>query len=272
MSKLTESRFFEDIYVTDVRVISGIRPNGRAVDKTTVGRATNGLLFIWNGETTFREKSRVTVAGHGDLVFIPMGAKYKMEYTAESTTFVLVDFATYTRGGEVALLHDSIKILAKDGADNGIARIMTSFELCSSSKNTAAIFRRRELLYRLLGLVNGASFQNETEKGGNTRIVDGILLLEKTYLENIPISELARACHVSENTFRSLFRKQYKTSPIQYRNLLRIARARELLSEGSCTVTEAAYGSGFENVGYFCRLYKKLTGENPSRAKKKTGE
>ena len=120
-------------------------------------------------------------------------------------------------------------------------------------------------------MVNGASFQNETEKGGNTRIVDGILLLEKTYLENIPISELARACHVSENTFRSLFRKQYKTSPIQYRNLLRIARARELLSEGSCTVTEAAYGSGFENVGYFCRLYKKLTGENPSRTKKKTG-
>ena len=268
---MTESRFYEEIYVSGVRVISGIRPSGRVVDKTTEARTTNGLLFIWNGETTFREKSRVIVARQGDLVFIPMGEKYRMEYTAESTTFVLVDFLTYTRDGEAARLHDSIKLLAKDGADNGIARIMTSFELCSTSMDAAAIFRRRELLYRLLGMAYGASYQAESERSANTKIADGALLLEKTYLENIPISELARACHVSENTFRSLFRKQYRTSPIQYRNLLRIARARELLSEGSCTVAEAAYGSGFENVGYFCRLYKKITGENPSRTKKKTG-
>ena len=149
---------------------------------------------------------------------------------------------------------------------------MTSFELCSTSMDIPAIFRRRELLYRLLGLAFGAAFQAEADKGGNSRALDGALLIEQTYLENIPISELARTCHVSENTFRAFFRKRFKSSPVQYRNKLRIARARELLSEGSCTIAEAAYGSGFENVGYFCRLYKKMTGENPSHTKGKTSE
>lgn len=271
MKELTESRIFEEIYLTSVRAISGVRPSGRTVDNTAEGRATSAVLFIWNGEATFREDRKVTVATAGDLIYIPKGLKYKMEYTAPETTFVLVNFNSYFNMGGDALLYTCIKKLLKDSADNKIAQIMTSFELASSAMDAASIFRRRELLYRLLGIAYGAAYGG-TEEGEGARLSDSVLLIEKTYLESIPISELAAAAHVSENTFRAQFKKKYKTSPVQYRNRLRIARARELLSEGSCTVAEAAYGSGFENVGYFCRLYKKLTGECPGKARKSTDE
>ena len=33
-------------------------------------------------------------------------------------------------------------------------------------------------------------------------------------------------------------------------------------------VAEAAYACGFENIGYFCRYYKKITGEMPSETGK----
>ena len=265
-----ENRFFEDIYIGDVSTISGIRPGGRTVDHSLNGRRDSCVLFVWNGEAVFRdgESSPITV-GCGDLLFIPKGKKYRMEYTAPETTFVLVNFNTYKRSGEDALLMNDITLLGRDDEQNTVARIMTSFELCSTSENLPAILRKRELLYRLLGTVWGAPVQ-EAEYKRASRIAEGVILLEQNYIDSIPISRFAEACHVSENTFRLLFHKQYKTSPVQYRNRLRIARARELLTEGSCTVSEAAWATGFENVGYFCRLYKRITGENPSLTKRKT--
>ena len=44
--------------------------------------------------------------------------------------------------------------------------------------------------------------------------------------------------------------------------------AREEL-EGEFTVAEVAYASGFENIGYFCRYYRHITGETPGETKKR---
>ena len=271
MADFCEVGFLEDLYVTDVRVISGIRPRGRIVDKTADGRHESGLVYIWSGETAFRDGGSLTVARSGDLIYIPKGKKYRMEYTADGTTFVLVNFNTYRTSGEEVLLSEEISRVARDDGESLVARVMTSLELCAASMDASAIFRRKELLYRLFGIIYG-SRDGGTDTLERISSADGAGLIEKTYLENIPISELAEACHVSENTFRSLFRKKYKTSPVQYRNRLRIARARELLSEGSCTVAEAAWESGFDNIGYFSRLYKRTVGESPSETRRKNGE
>ena len=40
------------------------------------------------------------------------------------------------------------------------------------------------------------------------------------------------------------------------------------MKENDCTTAEAAYACGFENVGYFCRAYKKEIGQTPSQPKK----
>ena len=125
-----------------------------------------------------------------------------------------------------------------------------------------------ELMYRLLGLIYAARNSPAVGERSAARIAHGVHLLEQTYLENLPVSDYAKACHVSVSTFRSLFQKQFGVSPLRYRNRLRIERARELLEEGGFTVTEAAYASGFENIGYFCRYYRLLTGESPGETKK----
>ena len=102
------------------------------------------------------------------------------------------------------------------------------------------------------------------------QIFAGASMLQSTYLENIPITQFARASNMSISSFRDTFTKKYGISPIQYRNRLRIERAAAILKEGSCTVAEAAYASGFENIGYFCRYYKKITGETPSQTRSRS--
>lgn len=254
-----------DILIQNIVVISGIRPYGRTVDKLKNGRPSHGLLYIWNGEVTFYIDGAKTVkATDGQLVYLPKAARYKMQYTAKSTTFAVVNFGLAKESAELFQTNE-ITVLTKSDSCYAIANIMAKLEVCGAAQNPSGQFRRKELLYRLLALIhdNNPNVENQHYP----QIATGVMLLKQTYLENLPIETFAKQSGVSLSSFRQLFHKQYGVSPLQYRNELRIQRARQMLEHDSCTVAEVAYASGFENIGYFCRCYKKITGETPRETK-----
>ncbi|MBE6596756.1 MAG: helix-turn-helix transcriptional regulator [Ruminococcaceae bacterium] len=267
---IINNQFFDDLRISDISGSSGVRAYGRKADHSNRGRKNNGILYIWSGEARFydAQKEKV-VASNGDMVFLPKHKKYKMEYTAESTTFVLANFELQDKNNDDICLFEDITILAKDDMTQRIAKTMMSFELCCSLRTIEATLRKKELMYRLFGLIYNSKPYLSQRSDIDLKIFDGVRLLEQTYLENLPISRYAEACHVSVNTFRSVFQKQFGVSPLKYRNHLRIERAKELLSEGGFTVAEVAYASGFENIGYFCRYFRQITGESPSETKRK---
>ena len=257
----------DNIYVGNVVVISGIRPKGRTYKKQKEGRTKHGLLYIWSGEATFYlGKGRTVKVTDGQLLYLPKGLKYKMQYTGESTTFVVVNFELSRDDARPFSLFEEFTLVAREDPTHIFASIMTKLEMCSAAQNLAGQFRRNELVYRLLAAIFSDQELLFSEKQ-YPQIVKGVMLLKQTYLENLPVSVFAKQCAISESAFRQLFHKQYGMSPLQYRNRLRIRRAKELLEYDHCTVAEAAYASGFENLGYFCRYYKKITGETPKQTK-----
>ena len=269
MNYMNGNQFFNDMYVSDITVVSGIRSYGTTVDNCCNGRRKSGILYIWSGEVTFYDGAeRLFSVPSGSLVFLPKHKKYKMQYTAESTTFVVVNFELFDRTCKELKLFDDITLVAKDDSSNRIAKIMTNFELCSVSKDVGTVFRKKELIYRLIGYIYSTGYYLLSD--GESEISEGVRLLEQTYLENLPVYKYAEVSHVSVNTFRRLFKEQFGTSPLKYRNYLRIERAKELLSEGSFNVSNVAYLCGFDNVGYFCRYYLRVTGESPSETRKST--
>ena len=56
----------------------------------------------------------------------------------------------------------------------------------------------------------------------------------------------------------------YKLSPGQYISLIRMEKAKDLLSSGSCTVGEVAEMVGYSNIYYFSSAFKKAVGTSPS--------
>ena len=252
----------EDICLSRIVLMSGVRPAGRTVDRRGKGRGSYGILYLWEGAVEFRlADGSLLRAEEGDLTLIPKGSCYLMRYAA-ATTYVLMDLDMTQPDGSRCDLLPGITIVANDLPERHIAAIMAKLEMCSTSENSSAVFRRKELAYRLLSLAFAGS-QLDKDQGEYPHIRPGVALLQKSYLENIPITQLAEVCGMSVSSFRRQFGLLYGVSPVQYRNRLRLQRARALLLEGSCTVTEAAYASGFENLGYFCRSYKKTMGETP---------
>ena len=51
---------------------------------------------------------------------------------------------------------------------------------------------------------------------------------------------------------------------MQFQNKLKIDKAKDLIISHSCNITEAAEAVGFSDVYYFSRMFRKITGKNPS--------
>lgn len=81
------------------------------------------------------------------------------------------------------------------------------------------------------------------------------------------ISEIAENMHMSREHISRLFKKYYGTTINNYVNEKRIAESKKLLMAGY-NVTEACYKSGFNNLSYFIKCFKKKFDVTPLEYKR----
>ncbi len=87
--------------------------------------------------------------------------------------------------------------------------------------------------------------------------------------EPIDMQAVVALTQLSNAAFCRYFKKATGSTFTDYLNRYRIGQARQLLLQ-NCTVTEACFGSGFENLSHFNKTFKKIAGENPLRFKKRS--
>jgi AraC-like DNA-binding protein len=92
--------------------------------------------------------------------------------------------------------------------------------------------------------------------------------IESNYQQDIDVNKVAQMIHLTTSAFCRYFKKTTKLTFTDFLNKYRINQAKKLLLNGK-NVTEACYGSGFENLSYFNKTFRKITGENPSLFRKR---
>jgi len=89
------------------------------------------------------------------------------------------------------------------------------------------------------------------------------LLLDRNYQTPITIDDLSRQVALSPYYLIRAFRHVYKQTPHQYLVGRRVAAAKELLRNSDISVTEICAAVGFESLGSFSTLFRKLAGVSP---------
>ncbi len=93
-----------------------------------------------------------------------------------------------------------------------------------------------------------------------------ILLLEKIgkeYTSKISFSELADFCGLDEKYLFRVFKDFTGCTPTDYINRMRIDHACYLMTVKSMSATEASLESGFNELSYFSKIFKKYKGMSP---------
>jgi len=94
-------------------------------------------------------------------------------------------------------------------------------------------------------------------------------IIEESILGRISIKELAKDVGLSPSHLGFLFKSETGMTITKFIEEKRIARSRELLQISDLKVSEIAIRSGYEDVNYFCRIFKKVEGVPPSTFRKK---
>ncbi len=116
---------------------------------------------------------------------------------------------------------------------------------------------------------NGLILENDAN-GTNTTEKEMITYIRQNYTKEISLREFGSQFHLSEKYISRYFKEHFHITLSQYINHLRLEHARQLLQESTVPVTEVALQSGFQNVSYFIRCFKKMYGVSPLKYRKGT--
>lgn len=117
--------------------------------------------------------------------------------------------------------------------------------------------------------VNMGNMKNGNGKNiGLAKISKSLEFIEKNYMEDIHLKDIARAAGFSEYYFSRLFKEITEKNFHQYLNEFRIKKAEVLLTDSNYTVSEAAYTVGFSNISTFDRLFHQIKGCSPQEFRK----
>lgn len=84
--------------------------------------------------------------------------------------------------------------------------------------------------------------------------------IEENYWEKLELSVLAEKVGLSANYLCYLFKKETGFRVVEYVNLIRMERAKELIRDQGLSAAQAAEQVGFADTAYFCTMFKRYTG------------
>ena len=192
----------------------------------------------------------------GELIFIPRGSVYTGVYAEDNTTIKMIQF-DISDGELPSYLSAPVKIDVPEVFD----KIKPIFDFAENNLSTHP-FYYLSCIYTLLWQIDESHLGIP---GKYRRLRPAISALSEFCEGNEPIAHYAALCDMSEVNFRRLFREYMGRSPIEYRNDIRLEKARIRLQSGEYNVTEAAIHSGFSNLSFFIKLYKKKYGHTPKK-------
>ncbi|MDR0541598.1 MAG: AraC family transcriptional regulator [Dysgonamonadaceae bacterium] len=121
------------------------------------------------------------------------------------------------------------------------------------------------LLQLFSRFIEKAAFKQETT---DNRIAKVVRYIRENINRNIGINELANLCYLTKDHFIRLFKKEMQCTPLQYINQKKIEKAQLMLVISDKSIKDIAYDLSFDNISYFYRLFRRLTGTPPSRYKR----
>ena len=238
-------------------------------------RPYSALFFVrTNIEVSFNYSQKSVTAGKGDIVFIPEGCCYHVNVLGNTATEIdtyTVNLRLFNKHELSLLLSSEIEVIANRQDSFFDIRLKNLFDAFyrvekdgnESKRNFAKI--KSEFFSLLDEIAESAS----SSKDYYYPIRRGIEAFCNEWNKNEKIEKYARLCDVSETYFYRCFKKWSGSTPIEYRNVLRLANAESLLRCTDMKIKEIAETVGFEDAFYFCRVFSDKFGSSPKVYRKR---
>lgn len=239
---------------------------------------TNILMLVHGGSGSIVTRDRSYPMGRGTLCFI--GAE-KYHYTFPDRTEDYVRSKLMLSGNDLSGI---LRLLRKTPR---LQSLLHPRQLREVRLNEEDLRHAEEIFRRLDRQPQGEYLQAEIASA----VLQLTVLLAKNGTEEAPphagsigaaveyinahltepltVDEICAAAYLSKYHFCRLFKERIGVTVMEYVQKTRIVMAKELLSEGTHSVTAASEACGFSSVSHFSRAFKAETGITPLQYKRR---
>lgn len=221
----------------------------------------NLFLLLVGCSARYVEKSgKVTLCKSGDLVYVPKGSEYRVElfnFESEKSHTIGINFLLYGENLEEIYLSKGVAVI-------GSSKTSALENLFIETIKNNSLNDKKIALMQIFSALSEISLVKHFPKF----IIDSVNYLNEN-LERLPtVKELAKNAMVSEVYFRKQFKACYQKSPVEYRNELRLVRAKSYLEHGEISIQEISDTLGYATVSHFIKEFKKRYGYSPLKFRK----
>lgn len=188
------------------------------------------------------------------LVFDP--AMLKRQQNDATEKYLLPIIKTQIQLKNAIDRNDTEITIAIDLLFTSIRQQETYFELTVYG----ALFRVLALLYTKQYITSAKKLPHSTRAQTMTTLIDWI---ERNFAEQITLEQLSAIAELSPKYLCRVFKEYTSKTLIQYINELRIENACFEMAYKGKSITQAAYDSGFNELSYFCKIFKQHKGITP---------
>jgi AraC family transcriptional regulator len=172
-----------------------------------------------------------------------------MEFDADR-----IELIEQRRGTDSTILHIAMALRA--GVQTGAALDRMYGEGLSTA-----------LAAHLLREYGAAVLEPKRQYGGlpRAKLVRAVEYIQDQLDTDLTVSRIAQAVYMSPHHFKRLFKQSTGQSPYQYVVEARVRKAKELLTTGKFTISEAAFHVGFADQSHLTHHFKRVFGLPPKR-------
>ncbi len=240
------------------------------------GRKDFYLIYMTDGCMNVRIGDGEEPLERGSFILHPPHApQYHVLPQSASMSYLWVHFTGFhSKRLLTSLGIETRRIYKTDASDKKINRIGNTFEILFDEFANRRPGFDSKCASVLTDLLVTLTREADKVSSGKIRRLESIAYMHQHFKEETPISALAEMEHLCESRYREVFKRHTGFSPGDYRTMLRIQHACELLEQTDHTMAKIALESGYADVYYFLRIFKLKEGITPGeyRARSKQSQ
>ena len=221
------------------------------------GRPHFGIFYCPEGSCHAVTDNQSVLLDNHHIVLLPKGSTYRIDVDSAATAYVIeFDCAD-------GFVWDKSLITSWTLCDTAlISSLFTEVEQIWTFKKTAYYPRCMSILYRIFAELERERIHAASP--GRGRLKAALACFEERFSDpTLSVDDLADAAGMSRSYFTKLFGQFYGMPPAEYVRMIRIDKAKAMLSEGSLSVGEVAESVGFSSLYYFSAAFKRVVGVCP---------
>ena len=216
---------------------------------------TEVLLLVYDGILRFSEDGKEYEIHPGQYHIQKKDRFQEGKIPSDSPKYLYVHF--------LADWSDADTTLPYQGVFDYLTMQSLMEKLNHLSHNNGTLIEKSAIFFRILSKL----YQTQTETTVANKIAD---FISEKLLDDLTLEMLSEEFNFSKNHIINIFKKEYKMTPFEYMNYLKIRRAKSLLEMTSRPVESICYECGFNNYSHFYKLFYRMNHISPTEWRNKT--